>query len=255
MATYKKRGYKPKTKSEAIEALEKSSTTAGVFNTLDEGASKTEMWVIKNQRFIYALVASVAIVVLGSLAYRKYVSEPNAAEAADELYVAQELFDAAFVGSAQDSLFSIALQGEDSKSGMLGVIENYGSTGSGNLAKYYAGILYLNLKDYPKAIQYLSDFDTDDSLLEPIAKGAIGDAFVQLDQLEEGLDYYTKAIEASTNDFTTPMFLDKAGQLALQLNKAALALTYFQRIKLEYPSSTQASTVDVLIGKAEVLAK
>jgi tetratricopeptide (TPR) repeat protein len=115
--------------------------------------------------------------------------------------------------------------------------------------------LYLNLKDYPKAIQYLSDFDTDDSLLEPIAKGAIGDAFVQLDQLEEGLDYYTKAIEASTNDFTTPMFLDKAGQLALQLNKAALALTYFQRIKLEYPSSKQASTVDVLIGKAEVLAK
>jgi len=66
MATYKKRGYKPKSKSEAIEALEKASTTAGVFNTLDQGASKTEMWVIKNQKFIYAVLASVAILVLGS---------------------------------------------------------------------------------------------------------------------------------------------------------------------------------------------
>ena len=36
MATYKKRGYKPKSKSEEIEALEKASTTAGVFNTLDQ---------------------------------------------------------------------------------------------------------------------------------------------------------------------------------------------------------------------------
>ncbi len=255
MATYKKRGYKPKSKSEAIEALEKSSTTAGVFNTLDQGASKTEMWVIKNQRFIYAVLASVAILVLGSLAYRKYVSTPKAAEAADVLYDAQVLFDAAFVASPQDSLFTLALQGEDGKSGMLGVIENYGSTGSGNLAKYYAGVLYLNLKDYPKAIEYLSEFDTDDLLLEPIANGAIGDAFVQLNQLEEGLDYYIKAVEASTNDFTTPMFLSKAGQLALQLNKGELALSYFERIKAEYPLSAQTVSVDELIGKAEVLTK
>ena len=123
------------------------------------------------------------------------------------------------------------------------------------MANYYAGILYLNLKNYPKSIEYLSEFDTDDLLLESVAKGAIGDAFVQLNQLEEGLDYYVKAIEASTNDFTTPMFLSKAGQLALQLNKAELALAYFERIKFEYPMSNQAVSVDELIGKAEVLAK
>ncbi len=113
----------------------------------------------------------------------------------------------------------------------------------------------MNLKDYPKAIEYLSEFDTDDLLLEPIANGAIGDAFVQLNQLEEGLDYYIKAVEASTNDFTTPMFLSKAGQLALQLNKGELALSYFERIKAEYPLSAQTVSVDELIGKAEVLTK
>ena len=93
----------------------------------------------------------------------------------------------------------------------------------------------------------MGEFDTDDLLLEPIAKGAIGDAFVQLNQLEEGLDYYVKAVEASTNDFTTPMFLSKAGQLALQLNRAELALAYFERIKYQYPMSTQAVSVDELI--------
>ena len=40
MATYKKRGYKPKNKAEEQQAEEMQSTTAEVFNTLDETASK-----------------------------------------------------------------------------------------------------------------------------------------------------------------------------------------------------------------------
>ena len=44
MATYKKRGYKQKTKKEKEVVVEENSATAEVFNTLDEGASKTEEW-------------------------------------------------------------------------------------------------------------------------------------------------------------------------------------------------------------------
>ena len=53
MATYKKRGYKPKTKAEKELELEDGSATAEVFKTLDEGASKTEAWVEKNQKIIF----------------------------------------------------------------------------------------------------------------------------------------------------------------------------------------------------------
>ena len=53
MATYKKRGNKVKGENtEQKTALEKNSTTAEVFNTLDETASKSEDWVIKNQQNI-----------------------------------------------------------------------------------------------------------------------------------------------------------------------------------------------------------
>ena len=47
MATYKKRGHKPKTKGEKQQNIEEGSTTAEVFNTLDETASKTEDFVAK----------------------------------------------------------------------------------------------------------------------------------------------------------------------------------------------------------------
>ena len=42
MATYKKRGYKPKTRAEKVEAIEDQSATAEVFKTLDQSAYKTE---------------------------------------------------------------------------------------------------------------------------------------------------------------------------------------------------------------------
>jgi hypothetical protein len=44
MATYKKRGYKPKNKNEEQQVDNMDSTTAEVFNTLDETASKSEQW-------------------------------------------------------------------------------------------------------------------------------------------------------------------------------------------------------------------
>ena len=56
MATYKKRGYKPNTKVEKEIEVEDNSTTAEVFNTLDETASKTEAFVEKNQKYIFIII-------------------------------------------------------------------------------------------------------------------------------------------------------------------------------------------------------
>ena len=56
MATYKKRGGKPRTKLDKQQSIEDGSTTAEVFNTLDEGASKTEQWVVANQKYIFLIV-------------------------------------------------------------------------------------------------------------------------------------------------------------------------------------------------------
>ena len=64
MATYKKRGFKNKASSSKAEALEKKSTTANVFNTLDEGSSQTQQWVERNQNKILGLVAVISICLL-----------------------------------------------------------------------------------------------------------------------------------------------------------------------------------------------
>ena len=251
MATYKKRGYKPKTKAEKTEAIEEQSTTAEVFNTLDEGASKTEEWAVRNQNYIFAVVGFIAVVVLGYLGYNKFIAEPKAEEAMNEMYKAQDYFEQAVNGAEKDSLYTLALNGGEGKYGMLDIIENYGSTPAGNLANYYAGMAYLNLKDYTNAIEHLNNFSSDDIMLAPIAKGGIGDAFAQLNQPEDALDYYDQAISFSDNEFTTPLYLYKAGTIALDNGNAQKALDYFERIKQEFPKSNEAKDIDVFIGKAE----
>ena len=75
MATYKKRGGKPSTKAELETSIEDGSTTAEVFNTLDESASRTEEWVIKNQKYIFIIVGLAAVLVLGFLGFSKYIQK------------------------------------------------------------------------------------------------------------------------------------------------------------------------------------
>lgn len=255
MATYKKRGYKPKTKKEKVEAevefSEENSATAEVFNTLDEGASKTEEWFVQNQKYIVGAIAAIAIVVLGYLGYNKFIAEPNQEEAMNEMYQAKKYFEDAANGISSDSLYNMALNGGEGKYGMLDIIEKFGGTPAGNLANYYAGMAYLNTKDYQKAVTYLGDFSSNDKMLGPIAKGGIGDAFVQLEQPKEALEYYEKAFKANVNDFTTPMYLLKAARVAMGLGENQKALDYLNRIKSEFSSSTEASQVEVLIGKVE----
>ncbi len=258
MATYKKRGYKPKPikeKGEKIEVLEQESTTAEVFNTLDEGANKAEDWVAKNQKGIFTVVGVIALVVLAYLGYNKFIAEPKAQEAMNEMYTAQKYFDEAVAGTNKDSLYNLALNGGEGKYGLVDIANEYGSTPAGNLANYYAGMAYLNTKDYTNAVKYLNEFDTDNAVLGPIAKGGLGDAFVQLDQLEDALGYYEQAIKASANDYTTPMYLFKAAGVAETLGNPQKALDFYKRIKAEFSESDQAKNIDAFIGRAEAATK
>lgn len=255
MATYKKKGHKPANKEEEAQQVEDHSTTAEVFNTLDEGANKTEAWVAKNQKYIYVIVGLAAVVILGYLAYDRFVQEPNEREAANEMFQAQEYFDTALAstGAQSDSLYNMALTGGEGKYGFLDIIEDYSSTNAANLANYYAGFAYLHTNRYQEAIEYLEDFKSDDEILAPLATAGIGDAFLQLDQPEEALNYYDKAASMRSNQFTTPKALLKAAITAIQLGKGEQAAEYLNRIKNDYSETPEADQVPVYLGRAQAM--
>ena len=189
---------------------------------------------------------------LAFLGYTNYVVEPNELDASNELSFPRKHFnEAATAGSGIDSLLNLGLEGADGKYGFLDIADSYSGTSAGNLANYYAGVSYLQMKQYDKAIEYLSKFNSDDEMLGPVALGAIGDAFSDIDQQEEALEFYEKAANKKENEFTTPLFLYKAAQTAMSLKEYNKAEQLFTQIKDNYSKSDQGRDIEKFINAAK----
>lgn len=254
MATYKKRGNKVKKGNQGN--IDDQSTTAEVFNTLDETASRSEQWVEKNQKIIFSGLIAVAAIVLAFLAYNKYIVEPKEKEAADELAFPKRYFEQAQSTTASvDSLYSLSLNGADGKYGLIDIVDNYGSTKAGNLAKYMSGIAFLKTGDYESAIKYLSEFSSEDDMLAALAKGNIGDAFVEIEQPEDALQYYLDASRIKDNNFTSPLYLFRAANIAMDLGKYGEAESYYATIKDQYSKSEEAKNINIYIQRAQLAQK
>ena len=250
MATYKKRG--GKTKSAQQQATEQDSVTAEVFTTLDSSAGRAEAWVARNQNYILSTIVLIVVIVLGYLAYMNFVAKPLNEESTNAMAQAQAYFKEAMEDpTLQDSLFTLALEGDGIAMGFVEIIENYGSSDAAQLAKYNAGMISLQQGDFEQAISYLDDFSTVDPILGALALGGIGDAFAELNQLEDALEYYQKAASFSENDLTTPRFLLKGAQVALAVNENNKAVNLLEKLKEKYKSAPEAIKVEVLLAQAQ----
>ncbi len=214
------------------------------FESVENALSKTEQYIEENQKSLTIIVSVIAIIVAVYLGYKRFYLAPTEKEAQAEMYMAEKYFEA-------DS-FRLALEGDGSYLGFLDIIDEYGVTKSANLAHYYAGICYLRMNDYESAIEELKKFDANDVMIATIALGAIGDAYVELGELKEGLSFYIKAAARKKNDFTTPVYLKKAGLVYEEIGEFDKAIQMYESIEKEYPDSQEAFDIDKYITAAKI---
>ena len=154
------------------------------------------------ESLIISFVALITISVLVYLAYSTFILEPKKEDAITELNQAQYYFNLAINSDEPEDLFNNAIKGGGGKFGFIDIINNYENTPSSNLAVFSIGMSYFNLKEYDKVIEYLKDFESDDVLLSSIAKGVLGDAYLQIGDQNNALISYEKAFTSSENNFT-----------------------------------------------------
>lgn len=224
-------------------AKKKQQQEEEVIVDVVQSVSKLERFFEENRQLLSGLALGIFLIVGGVIAYLKFYQQPREREAQEQIFHAQRLFEA-------DS-FSQAIAGHNGKPGFLDIAADYSGTKAGNTANYYAGISYLRIGEYDKAIMLLDDFSSPDPLLAILAPSAIGDAFMELGQKEEALEYYQKAVKEKANSFLTPFVLLKAGLLAEDLGQAQKALGYYQRIQKDFPDSRQAADIKRYIARAE----
>lgn len=216
---------------------------------IESAIGRTETFIMTNGKSLLTALVVVVVVVAGFFGYKYLIAAPRAEKAAAMMFVAEQQF-------AADS-FALALQGDGNAAGFLEVIEQYGSTAPGNLAKHYAGICYLNMGNYEEALSYLKKFSAPKGIPGAVLAaqnlGLQGDALAQLEKFADAVALYEKAVAASNNNLTAPYYLKKAGQMYEKLGDNAKALAAYKRIEAEYAVSMEGRDIQKYIGRLEQL--
>ncbi|MES2761597.1 MAG: tetratricopeptide repeat protein [Bacteroidota bacterium] len=247
--------------SEEIEQIEqvennKEVETVSVkrSSTKDLDLGGLEFFYEKNKKAItYGGGAILAIVAIFSF-YKFYWLPGQEKEANNEAFFAQTYFEKdSFLVALNGGLNVQTADGPKTMMGFRDLADTYGATKTGNLANYYAGICLLRTGKFDEAIESLEKFDGKDEMVAPVAIGAIGDANMELNKVDEAIKFYLKAAEQSTNDFTTPIYLKKAAFAYEQKANYTEALATYERLKNEYSRSSEAREVDKYIARVKTL--
>ena len=99
--------------------------------SITERLSKTERYIEDNKKSLGIIVGVVLLLVIGYLAYIKFIVGPAEEKARGQMFTAERYFE-------QDSLKK-AIDGDGNFPGFKQIIEDYGSTKTGNLARLHAG--------------------------------------------------------------------------------------------------------------------
>ena len=214
---------------------------------IESALNRTEEFFQKNGGNLIIALVVVLVVVGGYFGYKYLYAAPRAEKASDMMFVAQQQF-------AVDS-FKLALEGDGNNAGFLDVIEKYGATPAGNLARHYAGICYLRTGDLTQAMEQLRSYKATkgapNTLVNAQNYGLRGDILVQEGKFQEAVDPYKKAVEAGDNSLTAPCYLKKLGLVYEKIGDYAAAKAAFERIGDEFPASLEARDIEKYIGRVD----
>jgi len=194
------------------------------------------------------LLASAAIIIVcgGYLAYKYLIKQPQEQKAADAVFKAEEYY-------RLDSL-NVALNGDGVNAGFLKVIDKYGSTNAGNIARFYAGHILLKQNKFDQAAKYLKDFKTDSKLIQARAYKLLGDAYAEQGKNGEALNNYKKAASHFTDDdANSSEYLFLAAYFAERVVKdKEEAIDLFKELKEKYPRSERGFEAEKYLAQLGV---
>lgn len=221
----------------------KDSKNEELIVDVEEVYSRTETFVEENKNTLTGIVALIVIIVGGYFAYQNFYVLPMEEEAQIEFFNAEKNFK-------KDSL-NLAIYGDGLNPGFIEIADEYSGTKVGNLAHYYLGASYLKLGQFESAISELEDFSSEDYMLGTMALGMIGDAYMELGDLNKAVSYYDKAANRKSNEFSSPIYLMKAGRTYELIGNYNEAVERYETIKDDFPKSSEAGDIEKMIARAE----
>lgn len=189
----------------------------------------------KTTRLIVYSIGGFLLLIVGFLAYRQFIYKPSAEKSKDAYWVGLNY-------AAKDST-DLAIDE------LTGVVKKYDGKIGGEDAQFVLARQYMVKGEFKKALNELEGVDVNDTYISAMSIGLQGDCQSELGAYEKAYSLYLEAAEKNDNDFTTPMYLFKAGLCAeknLDFSKAAECYT---KIKDDYPLYGGQKTIEKYLAR------
>ena len=192
----------------------------------------------KNSKMVVVAIVVIFALAAAIFGYKKVIVEPRMTKAQEMLFEAQYQFE------SQNADFALALNGNENTPGFAQVVEQYGNTPAGNLARMYAAACSLRLGEFDQAQSYINSFKNvkgvPGEIINAMAAGIKGDIAVEKGDNATAAKLFEQAAKVSENDFTTPMYLRKAALAYAAMGNDAKAEELMKVINEQYPASYDA---------------
>ena len=183
-----------------------------------------------------AVVGVVVLVVLVFLGYNRFIYEPNNEES--KAIVAKGI-----MWMEKDSV-QLAIEEFEY------VASQYKGYQGAHIANYSLGQLYFDQGRFEDAIDVLGRVKIDDTYLQTLAVGTIGDSYSELEEYELAVNNYVKAATRVENKETTPLFYFKAGLNSEKAGDYSKAKEYYEIIKDKYSTFGNQKGIEKYITRA-----
>lgn len=197
--------------------------------------------IYENQRnLVYGVIGGIVLLAVLIVGYSLYQANRNS-EALEAMTTAVQRYEA--------GQYQAALDGDASFMGLLDVEAEYGSTETGNLARYYTADALFRVGEFERALDMFESYDKKADYLG--ASAFAGEAAIH--ELQENYkragDLFVRAATVYPNENTSPQYLLNAGRAYAAGGLTEDARRAYERLEDEYPNTQAATMVDYHIAR------
>ena len=203
---------------------------------------EARQWIDANKRLVgYIVAAPIIIVVLWFLWSQKTTEWNN--KAATMLakvlpYYDSEKYDLAVNGNPQEGV-----------QGLQAIVDEYGSSQTGQMAKLFLANSYFALKNYDKALQYYDDISVKDKMTSASAYAGMAACYEIKKDFAKAASYFEKAASKNMTLVQAPENLQRAAVNYAASGKKEKAVELMLMLKKEFPTSSVARDADRFIAE------
>ena len=199
-------------------------------------------WYQTNKKKITNVGIAIVIVIGGIWWYTNQQNQKNE-KAADEFAKVFTFYD--------NGQYQLAISGvpERNVRGLQAIVDDYGSTNNGNLARFYLADCYYNLGEYDKALTEFEEVDVPTDLLEASRLAGIAACYEVKANFSDAAKYFEHAGRISDTNPNTPEYLADAARNYAKTGNKEQAIELYKYIKKEHASSAAAREAERRINE------